>query len=452
MLLGFPTHVSKAYCTVTGPGGLVPSGFEASRLKNGEPSDTARISSLDPAYTKWKAAFGVSGGVIVEGIGVANVKISPSGLYRFVSNVVPGFTKTPPNAIVGSPTNVTGTASNVDEDISGVPDGSYIEPTNTALPWSVILGFPTPTDIPEPGTNKCMFVLRVQLVGTVATQYPLIQVYQRDAGIIGGMNLLLGSRPISVSAAGGQILVFSFTLVGLASGANVELRIDGLPGDGSTYCRLEAACFMSEIGVPYHDTGFLPSPTSAYPSDDPPPTISLSYFPPEPWANVSDITLMIVDDQTDPMDQGGDPLVGNVRRLPDGYIEAGTWMAGGVITIAGGGIKVGGGLGLEVLTEDLAGVTLAGQTFGADAFNRRSCTWDIHASRDVLEQLLDRLAWRLGHSGVVFIAAEPDIALSRQLFTSFLATCKVGKATPVTNDVGDGTATWSLVLEFEEKL
>jgi hypothetical protein len=455
MLLGFPNIVAQPYCTVTTPAtaaGLVPAGFEPSYLKTEEPSEKARVATLDPKYTRWDFAFGKTVQRDFDGFAVVAPNLSPWGRYRIVTNTH-AYVTTAPNNVAAS-TNVTGAVGNVDEAISS-PDASFMTPTTTTSAWSVNLDFATPATAPVTGAGMAMFVLRVLLVGTPVATYPRLLVGGRDS--LTELPTDLGTRAITSSTGSGQVLIFPFAPFGPADGSRIGIRIDGEPGDSGSYCKLEACILYTETVVPAKDSGWLASPVASYSDDDdPPPTISLPYYPAAAWTSQSGVSLLIADDQTehDP-DTGGAAAgvpIANLLSLPSGYVEAGVFCGGGAL--APRGIRHGGGPGVEVLVEQRGGTSVAGQTYGADGFRRRSMSWDLMATRDELLALMNRIAWRRGQSGAFFVSAEPDIAVARQLFESFWATARVGRAAPlpVRHDQGAGTMPWSAPFDFEEKL
>lgn len=475
-----PNIVTKPYVTITTPAtaaGFVPAGSEPAYLKTEEPIDSARISTLDPLYTRWKVdASGVP--FQLEGIGLPNINLSPDGLVRIVAqtdnaNSVNTLTLAP-NSIEFA-NNASGVATSVDEAISS-PDGNYITPTTTTSPWVVVLGFPTPAAVPKTGAGMGVFVVRVNRFGTPANTQgtPAVTAILWEAGAAVPGGEFLGRRPITAEAPG-QILVFHFDpdLLATASGADLELRLEFMPGDSGSYARLDAASFYYEsAAVTYpHDSGYISSPFETFADqDDPPPTKSFGYWPLVDLQDAESFEVIVYDDQTHHLNNielvgatADGILINALREVPAGYVDLGMIVAGNVLTF--GNRSEGGDVpgivgpqtpGGNVHVEQFGGIAVGGRTYGADAFRRIELQVELTITRDDLITLQDRIAWRRGKTGGFYFASEPDIDASRQLFTSGWFTLRdltqPSRLPGTAYDDGDGTMLYVVTLVLEQKL
>lgn len=468
-LLGFPNVIARPYCTASTSGAalLVPAGFEASFLKSEEPSDLARLATCDPMHTQWVFDFnGIPSDI--EGLALINWNGSPTSYYRFSGGPGAGAVNQPtaqaPNAMPTF-TNVTGGVTNVDEAIYS-PDALFVGPTTLSSPWDCSFSWGPLAHTPVQGTAMAQFVLRMQLFGngaglTAPLSYPKLEIWLQESG---SLVAKLNSR--AVTETGGQVFIFPFNpaLLTDPTGANLEMFLacsSGLSASGNTYAKLESVALYYEwsIGV---DTLWLPAPFATFgeDADGPQPTKSVHHFttPGTGWENLLSLNVRILDDGcvNDPhslIGTGTGVPVGLIPRRPDGFVQAGAFCAGGVIA-PDLGIRNGEGPAVKVITEGVPGLTVGGQTFGADQFRRRSCDMvDFYATRDEAMEILDRVTWRKGQSGAFYVALEPEVAGQYQMFTSFWATAK-DHSPPrkhgrykATGDMG-----FTMGLSFEEKL
>lgn len=454
-----PNLGAKSYCTVESPAasaGYVPAGMPLSNLKTEEPSEPTRITVLDPLYTQLALTFKKTG-KDVGGAGLWNIKLSPWGRYRFISQSGLSFSESAPDAIPSS-TNMSGVVGNIDEAISS-PDASYVSPTVTTSAWDFQLDFATPGVAPAFGGTKAMFVVRAILVGAPTTRYPRIAVNPMAGASSQGP---VAVRAVSVSTGTGQVFIFPFNLeagVYAANGSDIRMFASMEPGDSGSYAKIDAAWLYTESTTPpTYDSGWLDSPTGSYTDEDgPQPATGIAYWPSSAWASVTAVGLLIADDQTDhDPNEGtagnGIPIV-NISQTPTGYIDAGVFLAGPAVVLSRG-IRHGSGPLTRILVEERGGVTEGGQTYGTDAFRRRALTMDLLVTQDELLTLQNRLPWRRGHSGAVLFSADPDLGVLRQQFLSFLATVReMGDGAPLpVRYASDGTMLHSVSLSLEEKL
>lgn len=363
-------------------------------------------------------------------------------------------------------TNVTGGVTNVDEAIYS-PDGLFVAPTTVTSPWDCRFTWGALAHTPLQGLAMAQFVVRVQLFGngaglTSPSTYPKLTVTLDESG---SLVLNLGSR--AVTETGGQILIFPFDPAVLAdpTGANIEMSLGcsiGQSASGNTYAKLESVALYYEWVLPGPDTKWIASPLSTFgiEADGPQPTKSVHYFPAAStgWDDLLSVNVRILDDGCVDNPHVFAPTatgvpVGLIPRRPDGFVQAGVFCAGGVIE-PDLGIKNGEGPAVRILTEGVPGMTMGGQTFGADQFRRRSCEMvDFYTSRNEANEIMDRIVWRKGQSGAFYVALEPEVAGQYQMFSSFWTTAK-DHSPPRKRGRYKATGEMGFImgLSFEEKL
>lgn len=469
-LLGLPNILSKPYSIFSTDGfaGLEPVDMGPSLLKTEEPSEVARLNSLDPKHTVW--SFDLSE---VESdfsaFSVVNHNLVYGDYIRFTGRNFGAFTdivrlQTAPNAIT-APSNITGSVTNVDEAID-TPDGLVIEPTTKTSSWSVRFTWPT-FAVPMLGTARSQFVLRMirRFTGageTNPTTYPKLTVNLYEEGVLIRQ---LGWRAVTSTATEGQIFIFPFDIDELtdSTGANIECEIVCTPGlslSGGQYTVVESLSLYTESviegGTTSNDevfnSGWIQIPQTGSVN---PPTKSIHFMTPILWSNIVDGKIWIMSDGAikDPTLRITDSAiaVGVIDTEPLTYVEAGVICGGDIFELSIGIQSEGPQINVEI--EEISGNTLGGQSYGADSFRRRICDpTSIVVSREERDFLLDYIAWQRGHSEAFYIILEPEVTLERQLFTSFWGTLKL-LSTPVQlmmeqNDV----AMYRMTIAFEEKL
>lgn len=424
--LGFPNLIGKPYCTVSlvpGYAGIEPAGMEVSYLKTEEPSDKTRIATLDPLVTRWICALTKGSDREVGGLSAINANLSAWGMYR-VSVGQPAYQDLAPTSIISS-SNMSGAVTDVDE-VAFSPDGLFMAPTATTSPWSVRLGgYATPTVPPTTGAYRAFAVVRVVLQGVPILLYPKLSVSLFQSGTVVSV---LGTRAVTQTA--GQLFIFAWdpTVLTDSTGANLRLNLAFDNGDNGCYAKLDLARLYVESTNLSQDSGFLASPWAGYSDKDiKPPTISLPYFPPSPWTNVSNITLMLIDDQVEHDPDVGSAAVGvpvnNIDTTTiDNYVEVGRFDAGEAIFLSIG-LTQDQTPAAEVNIQGTSGSTLSGQSFGSDLWRRRETTpLELVVTRNEGLTLMQRIAWEKGNTGAFYIAFEPDSQLEYQIFTNYLAT------------------------------
>lgn len=491
-IFGLPNHISQDYCVVysTGEVGLEPTEMEATWIQTEEPSEVSRLLSLDPRRTLWAAVFGVPTGAdpsvypgfprTVTGMSLVNHNLNTGSFIRFIGysdaldprSTAPPF-KLSPNAIVAYD-NTVGTYSNVDEDVSS-PDGLVISPDVTANPWSVTLGFGIfggGATLDDQENGMCV-VLRARCLFQGAgalnrVTHPRIDCTLKENGTT---IRHLGYRAVTSTAAGGQFLIFSFSLTELAdqTAADLEIEISGTSGNseglgayGYSYCVLDTLAVMYEVLPPSHthDSGWT---RLDYDDDRPAPSLRIrqfSYVPETPWTGVRSVVCLVRSDQAqhDPPNNGfGDIPYYVIRsvqgvREPESWVQAGVFVAGEGIVFDETGVNGIGAKGGILEIQEIEGKTGTGQTYGADAYiNAAIPSIDFVVTREQLRLLQTQLAARRGRSGAFVLSLEPWVDMKYRQFTDLWVTLReMGEPTPL--GYSGGVLYYSLTMSFEQRL
>lgn len=460
-LIGFPNVIGSSVSTIVTPGS-VPAGFEASYLKTQEPSETSRISQLDPLYTWWEADFSQAVRDFY-GLVTVNSNLSPSGYYRYASSSA-AFSSYAPNSLVAS-TNMSGALTNVDENISS-PDTLYMGPTTTTSAWSVTLGFPTPSTSPPTGTANGLIVINAKLYGVPTDKYPKLTVtLLQNGSLLGPLGTLgnLGWRAVTNSSAD-QMFIFDFdpSILDNANASNISAKLDFTFGSGTAYAQLNTVrLYTMESGVSAYDSGHLPSPYRDEVKREKviTPTLSYHYIPDNPWTNLSNVELYFVDDQVqhDPptgTSLTGIPIANMHTPTASGYVEAGIFVGGDQLTFETG-LTVDEPEVVGVKIEDVSGYTLGGQSYGASTWKRRTTgPLNIICTREQADLFMRFVPWAKGHSGAFYVVLDPDVANEYQEFQSFWGSL-VGdvERRPLKGGYDqDSTGLYVISCQFEEKL
>lgn len=460
----YPNLIGKSSCLVTVPATYESAALKAIHVQTDEPSEISRILTTNPEFTYWLADFqGVQR--TVGGMAGVNINLSPNGFFRFIggSATNPAWEIRAPDAIA-APTNITGAVTAVDEAIAA-PDANFITPTTTTSAWSVRFTFlPLPAP-PTTGDGMCIFVARMlQVAGGATTYYPKVTASLYESGVLVRE---LGSYPVSVATGDGQLFFFRFNPNELAAPdcSNAEVLISCVPGagTGAQYAKLNTIALLADLtssfpaAYPY-DSGWIASPTSFYAGqeDDPPPTISVDYFPETPWVDIDTMFLLVMDDQAlaDPPsdDTSGFVPAGAIVNPPTGVIDLGVFAAGPALIL-----ERGPQLGPEssVIVEGYEGVTEGGQTYGADAFRRRTMSVNFMLNRDEKDALMFGIDWGRGRSAPFYVNLDPELAVEYSEFTAgWVTMAEGGQAIPVAPQAYDasGLMLFTKHYLFEERL
>lgn len=470
-LIGVRENVlAQDYCTISTDGFAEPAGLEASNLKTQEPSEVARIATLDPKHTVWR--FDLSSvEATFDGFALVNHNLLPGDYVRFTARSLTSSDfdehQTAPNAIAAS-TNITGAVTDVDEAID-TPDGALIEPTTKTSDWTARFSWPNLTGIPLPGTARGQFVLRMirKYTGAGAANpvvtYPKLTVDLYEAGVL---KLSLGWRAVTSLDTTGQIFIFPFNpnLLTTATGADIECVVTCTPGisgvTGSLFFGQYAA--MDTLSLYHESLTGAGGPLSSdwiqipEPGGKEAPTKSIHYAASVPLDFVISGRVWVLSDGTvkNPKTRLVDGAVakGIIKRDPQTYVEAGVWAGGPKFELSTGIQQDGPQINVEI--EEVVGRTLGGQTYGADSFRFRVCEpTTIVVNREEKDFLLDYLAWQRGHSEAFYVILETGVSIARQVFTSFWATLK-SLSTPrqISRWDPEDEVKYTMTIAFEEKL
>lgn len=469
-ILGLPNDGAQAYTTFgTNIAGTPPAGLEAFYLGTEEPSERSRIPTLDPLNTQWLAS---TSGIQreIDGLSIVNHNFRAGSQVRFLGGTYTGIiqytqAQLSPNAIASS-TNLAGVVGNIDETISA-PDGLIVGPSTTIADWNVRVSFPNFSPIPLLGYSRACFCLVVHLVSAGGDlTYPRLDCELWENGV---KISSLGWRAVSQAT---QILTFPFdfaSLPGHIDGRDLECKIlatEGGTGVGLTYCTLDALVVYYETATPASgadylahgwDSGWIDVPGDVRPSQSQ-PTRSIHYIPTTPWGVTSGpaaFVLMVRADNTthNPLNPGLLVPAGATIVFPDTYVQAGVWCFGAGLICSSGAKN-----DLKYFTpasQNLGqGQTIFGQTYAADEFRWRAGEpINLIVTRDELKTLQDQLGWRRGHSGAFYVALEPDVDISYQVFSSAWCTL-ISMSTP--QELGayrqDGQMLYTITVQFQEKL
>lgn len=457
IFLGLPNFSALDYVTVatTGASGLEPALMGASRLKTEEPTERARLTTLDPQHTQW--AFSTSG-VPVSPIGfhIINHNLAGGGQLRVIGNFLGSVVNAPsillPNAILDS-SNMTGVVGSIDEDIY-TPDGNVIGPTTASSAWTVRLGFPTPGAQPLGGSNMMCWVFRVRrIAGSSLVYYPVVwaSLYEN-----GSLVRALGWRAVTESASGGQIFIFPFSLSELANQtcANIEVLLSFTPGSGTggQHAVLESLALYYETVALSKDTGWF----TVVEDDRQGPALRKKDYPiaVEGWDDLLGYTVMFRSDQSvhNPslvvIDDFDEVPSGVIARLPKSFVQAGVVNAGdGVVCSEGIDHKHKSRANVEVM--DVTGETGSGRTYGTDAWRRiKADGMTFYLTESELDTLRDQLPLRRGHTGAFSLILNPDSL--RQTDSIWCTLREFGE--PEWIGVEGGVDYYAVSMSFEEKL
>lgn len=454
VFLGLPNISARgsAFITALGP---EPVAGEASKLKNDEPSDYARIVSVNPSKTAWRLDT-YSDLFTLGGASLISHNLSDNAYVRVVESVITTLFLQPNGVTAGQFINATPVGhSNVVGTIES-PNATRVGPVDSSLSWQGHFLFSTAVAPVRQGTAMATILLDVYCTVTANPRYyPTIKVDLWDnSGFIRSLGYKAITLPFQNSAAGYQTLAFSFNPAECVSDPTtlslVEVRITGYPGDTNI------GAFVDTLAISYerNDVPFIPAfdstwiPINKYflsPRDGIVPTQSnhilfgTTSLPSTP-TNIRYFDFRVLDDGTElnppfatAYGANNSALAAGVSTLPDGYIQAGMLISGPKVEITPG-IQNGAQqpkIGTETIS--LQGTSLIGISYGADAYTKRTIPDELELlmSRDDMMMLLARIGWQKGSSGVFYVILEPDVENKYQLFTSFVAVCEGISANPV---------------------
>lgn len=427
ILLGLPNLAARG-STLFSAFGPEPVVGEAANLKTEEPKVGARITTVDPPYSRWRIQS-IGDVFDIDGIALINHNIKDNGYFRLVSDLA--LEVLIPTIIISS-SNVVGTVSKIENEISN-PDGNFIVPSSPGTNWSLIVGFNNVGVVAKTGTAMGIIGVSVEVSGTPVDVYPAVKVELRDNG---SLIHSFGYRAVTKS----EILLFPFDPTLLAADPdfdNIEVGLYFFPGDNSSYAKLETANIYYEDATTVHNVDSLwvsvgQSWVSA--KDGNVPTRSIHYLFSNTVENVDDLHLIVLNDESTHNPPTGEffgsaytesATVAGLPPVPiDGFIEIGSVVLGTAIR-SDPGITIDSTFpASSILSESSGGTTVAGQTFAFDAFSRRAIPSpvDLLVTRDVKMTLLSNI-WQRGKAGPFYVIQEPDLGVSYQIFSSFYCTC-----------------------------
>lgn len=472
--LGLSNIVSRDYCTILPiNSAFEPADMPGELMKTEEPSEVARLSTLNPQSTVWKFStyFLLHR---IDGFSLVNTSLSSTGKWRFVGSSEDYETDSlsafdPPTSILAS-SNITGSVGNIQESLDN-PGSGFIEPTDPTIPWSVRLAVPATQPI-RPGPDRTALVLWVKAFDNTGSpldnviSYPRLDAELWESGV---KKLEMGHK--AVTNLDGQYIIFPFDSTLLTSptnGSNLQFLISGTMGrnnlgSSQLYFKLGIAALMYDTDDYELDTGWLSNYAApwGFESDGPQPTVTVHKFIDTAWAAASSFTLLFMDDQTvhNPMDQGVSTtttypgvVAGLIPRLPDTFIDVGVVCVGETLSLTYG---IQSFASFAPQSQSTSGVTSAGQSYAADAFRRRvGEPLDLLITREEGLALLDRIGWRKGASGAFFVALEPGVASDYQLFSSAWVTCSEISGMAAVPGVYSkaNKMMYTIRIKFEEKL
>lgn len=397
------------------------AGLPLSNLLTEEPSEIGRLNTIDPRYAKFTGG-GVSGDEW-DTMALINVNASPVALWRVMSTAY-SYIEEGPTSTLGA-TNTTGGVTNVDETVSDSDgnsnsDGNFIVPTDPTLPWSIRFKFTAlgGGTVAVDGFGHAYIILRVAaVIANSIYPYPSINVYLWESGV---QLSFLGKRAVT---GADQVLIFPFNIDDLSDEtiANMEIKVESKPfsfGGSTNYAKLDAINFVADtvggsptvsdwMGVPW--ANFEPNRTE--------PTKQLAYF--FSTSNSSTVTVQIMDDQTNHFDSTFDDSsgieVGYVTLRPDGYTQAGVFIAGNALWLENGLL---GAPMPKVIIEGAQGNTVGGQTYAADMFRRLGISVNLLVTEDEGNILTRGVDWLRGHAGAFFAAFRANLDAQYQQWDS----------------------------------
>lgn len=433
IFLGAPNIALRKSIVILAVGPEPVSGEAGLYLADEEPSTLARISTRNPLQTIWTlTAYGDS--FDLGGLALINHNLSSTGYFRLTTDAQT-FVMLNPTALLTS-NNITGIISNVDESPSS-PDGLYISPLTTNLSWYVSFQFnQSGSFTARQGEAMAFFVAVVRYVGIAEpTYYPVIELELRENGIL---KRSLGKKAVTVTNNTDQIFIYPFnpselTLSSLLD--NVEARVLGYPGN-SSYFKLESLTCIYDRGndVLTFDSGWVKSVDFEFtsPRDGELPTKSTHFLFENMPTNEDVIKLMILDDgaELNPPNAAFYGAANSasavaITNKPDQAVEVGEVIFGPLLEIDPGILSDSSQPRISVETSAAGGTNPIGYAYGADAFTKRGIPSSIElvCNRQQMMELMTKIGWQKGTSGLFYVILEPELERKYQLFTSFAAVC-----------------------------
>lgn len=408
-------------------------------LNNEEPSSLCRLATVGPGHTWWKFVATTFGSTLqtsfeVGGCAFLNHNLSVSSKVRLIldDDFLPDPEILYPTSTESS-TNFTGNHTAVDDD----PFGGGVDSMTTTTPGSASqarFGFATPAVAPETGADLQAFYIRVAGAGS-GTGAIDIELYESAVLVA----TLSSAQTITAGVDTVIQATWNASLLGTASGANIELRINNPSPGGSFGLTIKAVQLVIEPNLtsPLYDTGWI---------DGHPTTID------DAWGGTSPITAGRAPTQNfvhipAAVVEGafaGRFMVRDITNT-DGYIQAGILMVGPIFQPA-----INRSYGDLIGIKDLSVKkhTHGGQTFGVKRPRLRTVSLPFSdLTTTEAHSLYDRLYWRKGTLSPVLVSLFPDDATEGPNTTVYCTPEQLGPM-----GAPDASGRRAMTMDFIEKL
>ncbi len=419
-------------------------------LQTARPSEFARLPTCDPteALINWYVPSNSSWPNTItypeqlDVFALVGVNFTPGATFRLITKNL-GVSGTPtledlaPDAIAAS-TNATGAVTSIDEDPFSL-DALKVTQTSFSSSTTVRVSFPTPAATPSTGANLQAFYVAAK--GNGSSIVPTINVKLYESG---GLVSDLGTQSLTV----GETRLFGWywnaSLLGTASGANVEALITISATDGGTPSELHAIKWTCDqyTGNASYDSGYVSVPawnTDPHTGADisssdlgPPPQRTLRHILGTPQASAKSVHFYLRD-----------------LNNADGYLQAGVAIAGRKFAATYGPFDAGGDI---VRTVD---GSIKKRTGGGQILSSQKAKWDELELRfralTTAEafSLRDRLSQRRGTTQPVLVISTSDGTAYEQ---QYLDKYGVLKAQTAMKSVRTSVPHWEQSFTLEEAL
>lgn len=439
--LGLPNIARRGSTTIVAIG-EEPIVGEALYLKNEDIRQTARIISVDPPIAKWQVIsigdlFDFDGAVLV------NNNLSNQGYFRVV-NAAHVYSVLFPSSISGG--NITGTVGDIENEISN-PNGLYVGPTTPTTDWFLTVEYVSSSQVAKTGEAMGIIAIAVEVFGGLPIDvYPSIKVQLRNNG---SLVQEMGYRAVSTKTT--QVFLFTFDpaiMPGDPTLSNIEVRMDCYPGDNGSYFKLETTnIYYEDVDQTFTlDSLWISANQGHFLSirDGLLPLKSVHYLSPSTQVNQTQLYLMIIDDGSEPNPPTAgyygsaytnSVSVAGLTLKPGNYVEGGSLIFGPKMTITPGLAAETGSpkIGINVESSSSGSSGYVASVYSADLFFQKETpsAIEIICTRDVMMELMAKIGYQKGRSGLFYAILDGDLALKYQLFSSFPCVCGEISANPL---------------------
>lgn len=388
---GVPSVVSVAGVEILA-GGPYPDDMPPENLATDEPGEVARILSVDPAETFWTFSLAAQEGGAndwpLDFFALVNHNLTAAATFKVAGKLYASlgdalqFERLYPTAISGS--GVSGTVTRL-TDSPFAPDDSEVTVSGVSSYLHATMADPSAGLFAGTGGAQA-FYLRAK--ASTAGYTVTVQLYSAGAFV----------STLGTFTAPADYEVFGFVVPGtIASPNDVEVRI--LWGQAAATLFVDSLVWVAEVDNYGHDfdSGWLPVPSA----------VADSQFG---GTSAADVALE-PQRSLEVLIPGGLSL----QRLavairdpnnPDGFVQAGVAVAGPAFRT-----EYAPALGEFVGIDDLStgGETIGGSDFGSAGRRRRVLPVRFGAlTREELLGLLERVDWRKGSRGAVWVSLCPE--------------------------------------------